>query len=313
MTVDLRNYGSEGGKIYCKNHLKEATANALKEKGVGTSAVSAAPKSFVPEASEERKQSKGETPDHIAAKFKSVAGDKCASCGKNVYATEKITVEELKGNTIYHKSCLKCSQCNIQLDLSTFGSINGVIYCKVHLKAAAPEMAKVAFDPDAPLTGLKRVDNATKGDLTPVNRASENGEEGYDSPVAARRSQIQEEPVQAPPSPKIERRAEAEPEPEPQEEKVPHTEPEVRHHQEAADTHYAKPAEEAEKPRETSKPAASNDDEEDAERQRRLEERRREREEKKRLAEEQEEREEAERQKAREERKKRLEAAKYDD
>jgi hypothetical protein len=60
MTVDLRNYGSEGGKIYCKNHLKEATANALKEKvsvkgvnltfltcdqGVGTSAVSAAPKS----------------------------------------------------------------------------------------------------------------------------------------------------------------------------------------------------------------------------------------------------------------------------
>jgi len=35
MVVDLRNYGSEGGKIYCKNHLKEATANALKEKGVG--------------------------------------------------------------------------------------------------------------------------------------------------------------------------------------------------------------------------------------------------------------------------------------
>jgi len=104
MTVDLRNYGSEGGKIYCKNHLKEATANALKEKGVGTSTSTTGPKSFVPETTEERKQSKGETPDHIASKFKAVGGEKCNSCGKNVYATEKITVEDIKGNTIYHKT-----------------------------------------------------------------------------------------------------------------------------------------------------------------------------------------------------------------
>ncbi|PRP74716.1 hypothetical protein PROFUN_16148, partial [Planoprotostelium fungivorum] len=226
---------------------------------------------------------------------------------------------ELKGNSIYHKSCLKCSVCNIQLDLSTFGSINGVIYCKVHLKAAAPEMAKVAFDPDAPLTGLKRVENVPKGDTTPINRGSFIGEGGSQGGSYAdardledRRREEEErkreesreesrEEERVPESPKVERREvkEEEPKEEPQETK---SEPEVRRdHSEAEAAARSQPS-----------ITASKEEEEEAERKRRLEERRREREEKKRQQEEEEAREERERQAAREERRKRLESAKDD-
>jgi len=192
----------------------------------------------------------------------------------------------------------------------------------VHLKAAAPEMAKVAFDPDAPLTGLKRVENVRRSDSTPVNRSSEDGEGSRGGSfadsrdLAERHSQILEDtPDSAPPTPKPERRAEAvpEPEPEPEVEEKSNSVPETRHNEASGeDTHFAKPAlEETEKPVERS--SASKEDEEDAERQRRLEERRREREEKKKQAEEQERREEEETQKAREERRKRLEAARNED
>jgi Pyruvate/2-oxoacid:ferredoxin oxidoreductase delta subunit len=146
LALDLRNYGSKDGKIYCKNHLKEVTgtdkpvaATGMTSTGGGSSA------SFIPEVKDEKLTEKGTTPDHIAAKFKGIGsgGEKCKACQKTVYAAERIVVEELKQQTIFHKRCLKCTHCGIQLDLSTFGSAGGTIFCKVHLKQyGKPEQAR---------------------------------------------------------------------------------------------------------------------------------------------------------------------------
>src|SRR5689334_17825765 len=65
------------------------------------------------------------------------------SCGKTVYATEKVILEDLKQQNIFHKTCLRCSHCNISLDISNCGSAAGKIFCKVHLKEfGKPEQAK---------------------------------------------------------------------------------------------------------------------------------------------------------------------------
>ena len=137
--LDLRNYGSVEGKVYCKNHLKEAQLHTITNfsgnffiynNNKNISKVSSELKS-----NEEKQREKLQTPEHIAAKFKNLGtGDKCKICGKTVYATEKITIQELKQQSIFHKSCLKCSHCGIQLDISSFGSSGGIIYCQVHLK-----------------------------------------------------------------------------------------------------------------------------------------------------------------------------------
>eukprot|EP00158_Paraphelidium_tribonemae_P001351 Partr_v1_DN24286_c0_g1_i1_m36912 putative LIM and SH3 protein 1 len=52
----------------------------------------------------------------------------CAKCQKTVYPTEKISAL----NNSYHKGCFKCQECNITLNLKTFQSFDGVLYCKVH-------------------------------------------------------------------------------------------------------------------------------------------------------------------------------------
>jgi len=141
LTLDLRSYGSFGGKIYCKNHLKEqqSSANANTKSNV----VSSGPVSFIP-MNEEKKQEKGTTPDSIASKFKGAETEKCKSCGKSVYATEKVILpESFKQQSIYHKTCLKCSVCSCKLDIHNYGSANGTLFCQTHLKQyGKPEQAK---------------------------------------------------------------------------------------------------------------------------------------------------------------------------
>eukprot|EP01117_Protostelium_nocturnum_P019597 TRINITY_DN8539_c0_g1_i4.p1 TRINITY_DN8539_c0_g1~~TRINITY_DN8539_c0_g1_i4.p1 ORF type:complete len:613 (-),score=298.29 TRINITY_DN8539_c0_g1_i4:108-1946(-) len=319
LTLDLRNYGSKNGVIYCKNHLKEAELNELKEKSAGGSSFSSSPKSFVPEVGSEEKKPKPstDTPDHIASKFKSLGtAEKCKACGKSVYATEKIVVEELNSSSIYHKACLKCTTCNVKVDLSTFGSSGGVIYCKTHLKKeAAPEMAKVAFDPDAPLTGLKKVDATDEADRTPVNRPSESNEDDdYNSSrktsvsqSASNENQREEEEE------KEEKEEREEREEEKREEPAGSESPVVPHRNvEEEKTEEEKPKETHSEPSISATTSASADDEE-AERERRAEERKREREERKKQAEAEAAREEEERQRRNEERRKRLEAAKNEE
>ncbi|KAL6054010.1 NADPH:sulfur oxidoreductase [Balamuthia mandrillaris] len=69
------------------------------------------------------------SPRSGAPKF-AVKVDKCTTCGKRVYLTEKITVE----NMPYHKSCFRCSHCNNVLKPGNYASLQGKLYCKPHFK-----------------------------------------------------------------------------------------------------------------------------------------------------------------------------------
>jgi cysteine and glycine-rich protein len=143
--LDLRSYGSSEGHIYCNTHLKLHSASANRQWGSGGGA---RPTSFVPaeQGGGEAAPQKKETPAHIASKFKSFgATEKCKKCGKSVYATEKITVEELDTKHIYHKTCLRCADCDTKLSLGTYGSLQGIVYCKVHLTERT-RFAKQATD-----------------------------------------------------------------------------------------------------------------------------------------------------------------------
>ncbi|XP_058764849.1 LIM domain-containing protein PLIM2c-like [Vicia villosa] len=56
--------------------------------------------------------------------------DKCAACDKTVYVVDLLTLE----NIPYHKSCFKCSHCKGNLTMSTYSSMDGVLYCKTHFE-----------------------------------------------------------------------------------------------------------------------------------------------------------------------------------
>eukprot|EP01118_Nematostelium_gracile_P020481 TRINITY_DN993_c0_g2_i6.p1 TRINITY_DN993_c0_g2~~TRINITY_DN993_c0_g2_i6.p1 ORF type:complete len:493 (-),score=202.64 TRINITY_DN993_c0_g2_i6:27-1505(-) len=207
IALDLRNYGSIDEKVYCKNHLKEEEASGRVRSGSYVPAV----KSFIPDVEKSETAQKSETPSHIAEKFKGLGGaEKCKACSKTVYATEKLVVEELKGQSIYHKACLRCSKCNIQLDISTFGSSQGTIFCKVHLKEfGKPEQAKdgVFISPLAQIDGNYQA--GPKDDDSKPNYGEENSpkiqrKSPENSPQISRRENED--------SPKIQRNVEEEPE-----------------------------------------------------------------------------------------------------
>eukprot|EP00041_Stephanoeca_diplocostata_P023939 m.597221 g.597221 ORF g.597221 m.597221 type:complete len:254 (+) comp22416_c0_seq8:1726-2487(+) len=52
--------------------------------------------------------------------------DMCVVCDKQVYPMEKLSAE----NTIYHKACFRCGQCNKMLKLGTYAALEGTLFCK---------------------------------------------------------------------------------------------------------------------------------------------------------------------------------------
>ncbi|KAF5774829.1 putative transcription factor interactor and regulator LIM family [Helianthus annuus] len=56
--------------------------------------------------------------------------EKCKICEKTVYFLEMITADGIT----YHKTCFKCSQCNGKLTISTYSSLEGVLFCKPHFE-----------------------------------------------------------------------------------------------------------------------------------------------------------------------------------
>ena len=56
--------------------------------------------------------------------------DKCAACDKTVYVVDLLTLE----NVPYHKNCFKCSHCKGCLTMSTYSSMDGILYCKTHFE-----------------------------------------------------------------------------------------------------------------------------------------------------------------------------------
>ncbi|KAI4328766.1 hypothetical protein L6164_021098 [Bauhinia variegata] len=56
--------------------------------------------------------------------------DKCKACDKTVYVVDMMSLEGVP----YHKNCFKCSHCNGVLTMSTYSSMDGVLYCKTHFE-----------------------------------------------------------------------------------------------------------------------------------------------------------------------------------
>jgi len=54
----------------------------------------------------------------------------CKICGKEPYVVEKLVAEK----SWWHKNCFRCKECNKTLNLDTYASHQGVIYCKPHHK-----------------------------------------------------------------------------------------------------------------------------------------------------------------------------------
>jgi hypothetical protein len=52
----------------------------------------------------------------------------CAACDNKVYVVEKMVVD----NHAYHKSCFKCSHCNMQINAGTYKALSGKLFCKPH-------------------------------------------------------------------------------------------------------------------------------------------------------------------------------------
>jgi hypothetical protein len=55
---------------------------------------------------------------------------KCHTCGKSVYAMERMDAD---GKT-FHKTCMKCEHCACRLSLGNYAALNGKYYCKTHFK-----------------------------------------------------------------------------------------------------------------------------------------------------------------------------------
>ncbi|XP_021377861.1 titin-like isoform X3 [Mizuhopecten yessoensis] len=56
--------------------------------------------------------------------------DKCAACGKTVYALEKMEVNK----SLYHRACVRCSHCKAVVTSKNMSVNEGVIFCTPHFK-----------------------------------------------------------------------------------------------------------------------------------------------------------------------------------
>uniref|UniRef100_M0ZTR2 Pollen-specific protein SF3 n=1 Tax=Solanum tuberosum TaxID=4113 RepID=M0ZTR2_SOLTU len=55
---------------------------------------------------------------------------KCKVCEKTVYIAEMISTN----GVAYHNTCFRCNHCNGRLALSTYSTLDGVLYCKPHFE-----------------------------------------------------------------------------------------------------------------------------------------------------------------------------------
>jgi len=57
--------------------------------------------------------------------FTPPAAEKCDTCGKSVYAAERMEA----GGRIFHKLCFRCSVCKNSLKLNNYKQAEGMLYC----------------------------------------------------------------------------------------------------------------------------------------------------------------------------------------
>ncbi|KAG5681886.1 hypothetical protein PVAND_011293 [Polypedilum vanderplanki] len=72
---------------------------------------------------------------------------KCHACDKVVFQMEQIKAEK----KFWHRSCFRCAECNKQLNVDTYQSHEGVLYCKPHFKSLfAPKVVEENNEPVKP-------------------------------------------------------------------------------------------------------------------------------------------------------------------
>ncbi|XP_021676890.2 LIM domain-containing protein PLIM2b-like [Hevea brasiliensis] len=76
--------------------------------------------------------------------------EKCKACDKTVHFIEMITADGIS----YHKTCFKCSHCNGLLLMSSYSSMDGVLYCKPHFDQLFRETG--SFSKKFPTSGDKK-------------------------------------------------------------------------------------------------------------------------------------------------------------
>ncbi|XP_010518219.1 PREDICTED: LIM domain-containing protein PLIM2a-like [Camelina sativa] len=114
-TLVISNYSSMDGVLYCKPHFEQL----FKESGNYS-------KNFQ-NGKTDKPNDLTRTPSKLSSFF-SGTQDKCATCKKTVYPLEKVTME----GECYHKNCFRCAHSGCPLTHSSYASLNGVLYCKVH-------------------------------------------------------------------------------------------------------------------------------------------------------------------------------------
>ncbi|XP_059458103.1 LIM domain-containing protein PLIM2b [Corylus avellana] len=82
--------------------------------------------------------------------------DKCKACDKTVYVVDMMSLEGLP----YHKSCFKCSHCKGFLSMSSYSSMDGVLYCKPHFEQLFKESGNFSKNFHAPKSSERHGDLA---------------------------------------------------------------------------------------------------------------------------------------------------------
>jgi cysteine/glycine-rich protein len=132
-SLQLSNFSSMDGVLYCKPHFQELFKDALASAPTSnkTTFQSPSPPSPSPAKSVDKKITPQFTrsPSKAATMFCGTQ-EKCDTCGKTAYPLEKVTVEE----KVYHKSCFRCSHGGCAITPSNYAALEGVLYCKHHFK-----------------------------------------------------------------------------------------------------------------------------------------------------------------------------------
>lgn len=106
--LNLGNYKSLDGQIYCVSHYKEKT---------DPSKTSVLFNSSLDKKTESSEKKNSDRP-------------KCPMCSLTVYITDKLDVDD----NVFHPTCFKCYKCKIALNLSNYKSFKGSYYCSTHYK-----------------------------------------------------------------------------------------------------------------------------------------------------------------------------------
>ncbi|CAN7008136.1 hypothetical protein IGI04_010864 [Brassica rapa subsp. trilocularis] len=110
----ISNYSSMDGVLYCKRHFEQLFKESVKSLHTGGK-------------TDKTNDQLTRAPSKLSSFF-SGTQDKCATCQKTVYPLEKVTME----GECFHKTCFKCAHSGCPLTHSSYASLNGVLYCKVH-------------------------------------------------------------------------------------------------------------------------------------------------------------------------------------